>query len=138
MDAEFDTGNLLAQVSIPLADDDTEETLFARFGPTAAELLPVALDRLARGDGGDRQEGGEYQSMFEDEYWTIDPSDTAVAVHRQVRAWSFMPPVAEFGPFLNRGGKRIKVKSTSLTELDGAERFECADGPLWIVDSEPA
>ena len=30
MDAEFDTGNLLAQVTIPLADDDTEETLFAQ------------------------------------------------------------------------------------------------------------
>jgi methionyl-tRNA formyltransferase len=138
MDAGFDTGNLLAQVSVPLADDDTEETLFAQFGPTAAELLPVALDRLARGDRGDRQEGGEYQSMFEDEYRTIDLSTTAAAVHRQVRAWGFMPSVAEFGPFLERHGHRIKVKSTSLTEVDGAERLECADGPLWIVESEPA
>ncbi len=102
MDAGFDTGNLLAQVSVPLADDDTEETLFAQFGATAAALLPVALDRLARGDRGDRQEGGEYQSMFEDEYRTIDLSNTAASVHRQVRAWSFMPPVAEFGPFLER------------------------------------
>jgi methionyl-tRNA formyltransferase len=138
MDAGFDTGNLLAQVSVPLADDDTEETLFAQFGPTAAALLPVALDRLARGDRGDRQEGGEYQSMFEDEYRTIDLSNTAAAVHRQVRAWGFMPSVAELGPFLERHGHRIKVKSTSLTEVDGAERLECADGPLWIVESEPA
>jgi methionyl-tRNA formyltransferase len=138
MDTGFDTGNLLAQVSVPLADDDTEETLFAQFGPTAAALLPVALDRLARGDRGDRQEGGEYQSMFEDEYRTIDLSTTAAAVHRQVRAWGFMPSVAELGPFLERHGHRIKVKSTSLTEVDGAERLECADGPLWIVESEPA
>ena len=138
MDAEFDTGNLLAQVAIPLADDDTEETLFAKFGPVAAELLPVAFDRLARGDRGDHQEGGDYQSIFEDEYWTIDLSHTADEVHRQVRAWSFMPPIGEFGPFLERGGDRIKVKKTSLAELEGAERLECADGPLWIVDSEPA
>ena len=69
-----------------------------------------------------RQEGGEYQSIFEDEYWTIDLSNTAADVHRQVRAWSFMPPVGEFGPFLERDGHRIKVKSTSLTELEGAER----------------
>jgi methionyl-tRNA formyltransferase len=59
-------------------------------------------------------------------------------VHRQVRAWGFMPSVAELGPFLERHGHRIKVKSTSLTEVDGAERLECADGPLWIVESEPA
>jgi hypothetical protein len=25
---------------------------------------------------------------------------------------------------------------TSLTEVDGAERLDCTDGPLWIVESE--
>ena len=138
MDAEFDTGNLLAQAPISLTDDDTEETLFAQLRPKAAELLPIVFDRLARGDRGDRQEGGEYQSIFEDEYWTIDLSHTAADVHRQVRAWSFMPPIDEFGPFLERDGNRIKVVRTSLTEVRDAERLECADGPLWIVRSEPA
>ena len=138
MDAEFDTGNLLAQTTIPLRDDDTEQTLFEQFGPKAAELLPIVFDRLARGDRGDRQEGGDYQSIFEDEYWTIDPLNTAADVHRQVRAWSFMPPIGEFGPFLERDGGRIKVVRTSLIEVEGAERLDCADGPLWIVHSEPA
>ncbi|HEX7526360.1 MAG TPA: formyltransferase family protein, partial [Gaiellaceae bacterium] len=100
MDAAFDTGNLLAQTSIPLADDDTEETLFARFPAAAAELLPVVFERLARGEAGDSQEGGDYQSEFEEAYRTIDPSQTAAEVHRQVRAWSFVPPVGEAGPFL--------------------------------------
>ena len=49
-----------------------------------------------------------------------------------------MPPVGDFGPFLEQGGGRIKVKRTSLTEVEGAERLECADGPLWIVHSEAA
>jgi methionyl-tRNA formyltransferase len=136
MDAKFDTGNLLAQTSIPLAEDDTEQTLFARFGPAAAELLPIVFDRLARGDRGDQQEGGDYQTIFEAEYWTIDPSHTAAEVHRQVRAWSFMPPIGPFGPFLARDGGRIKVKRSSMVEVAGAERLECADGPLWILESE--
>jgi methionyl-tRNA formyltransferase len=137
MDAEFDTGNILAQARVPLADDETEETLFTKFAPTAAELLPIAFDRLARGDLGDRQEGGEYQSIFEDGYWTIDPSHTVAEVHRQVRAWSFMPPIGEFGPFVERDGRRVKVIRSSLLEVEGAWRLECADGPLWIVESEP-
>lgn len=138
MDAAFDTGNLLAQTSIPLADDDTEESLFARFPAAAAELLPVVFDRLARGEHGDRQEGGDYQGEFEEAYRTIDPSQTAAEVHRQVRAWSFVPPVAEAGPFLARDDRRVRVRRTSLTEVEGAERLECADGPLWLVETEPA
>ena len=73
MDASFDTGNLLAQTSIPLADDDTEETLFERFPAVVSELLPIVFSRLAAGDRGDPQEGGDYQSMFEHDYWSIDP-----------------------------------------------------------------
>ncbi len=84
------------------------------------------------------QEGGEYQSMFEQEYWTIDPSQTAAEVHRQVRAWSFIPPISpDLGPILDQGGERVRVTRTSRTEVAGATRFECADGPLWIVESVP-
>jgi methionyl-tRNA formyltransferase len=136
MDAGFDTGNLLAQARVPLAEDETEETLFAKLARVSAELLPIVFDRLAGGDRGDRQEGGEYQSMFEDEYRTIDPSHNAVDVHRQVRAWSFMPPIGGLGPFVEREGRRLKVTRSSLEEVAGAWRLDCADGPLWIVESE--
>jgi methionyl-tRNA formyltransferase len=139
MDAAFDTGNVLAQAPIPLDDDESEETLFERFPAVVAELLPIEFERLAAGDRGDPQEGGEYQSMFEQEYWSIDPSQPAAEVHRQVRAWSFVPPVAaQHGPVLEREGERIRVTRSSLTEVDGATVLECGDGPLWSVESEPA
>jgi methionyl-tRNA formyltransferase len=138
MDAEFDTGNVLAQAPIPLAEDDTDKTVMARVAATAGELLPVVFDRLARGDQGEPQEGGDYQSMFEDSYWTIDQTQPAADVHRQVRAWSFMPNIDVFGPFLERDGQRVKVRRTSLTEVAGADRLECGDGPLWIVESAPS
>lgn len=139
MDAHFDTGNVLAQMPIPLAADETDETLFGRFPALAADLLPVVFDRLARGDRGDPQEGGDYQSHFEDEYRFVDLTQTAADVHRQTRAWSFVPPVVPgLGPILERDGARVRLLRTSLTEVTGAKRLDCADGPLWVVETAEA
>jgi methionyl-tRNA formyltransferase len=138
MDATFDTGNLLAQKPVPLADGDTFETVIAAMVSVAAELLPIAFERLARGDRGDRQEEGEYQSGFEDDYRYVDVTQPAAAVHRQARAWRFMPPIPNRGPILERDGKRSRLVTTSLIEVDGAERLDCADRPLWILEAEPA
>jgi methionyl-tRNA formyltransferase len=138
MDATLDTGNLLAQKRVPLQDDDTFESVLERLAPVAAELIPIALGRIEQGDRGDPQEGGEYQSGFEEDYRFVDQEWTAADVHRQVRAWNFMPPIPGRGPILERDGTRVRVSSSSLVEVDGAERLDCADGPLWIVGSEPA
>jgi methionyl-tRNA formyltransferase len=138
MDAAFDTGNVLAQKAIPLTDDDDELTLFERFPAVVAELLPVVFARLAADDRGDPQVGGEYQSMFEREYWQIEPSQPAAEVHRQVRAWSFIPPFrSDLGPLVELDGERVRVTRTSLVEVEGAAVLECADGPLWVVESQP-
>lgn len=138
MDATLDTGNLLAQKPVPIDDSDTFQSLLDKLVPVAAELLPIAFDRLARGDRGDPQVGGDYQSGFEDDYRYVDPTATAAEVHRQTRAWSFMPPIPNRGPILERNGTRSRLVDTSLTEADGAERLDCADGPLWVLEAEPA
>jgi methionyl-tRNA formyltransferase len=138
VDTGFDTGNLLAQRPIPLADDDTEESLFAKFPAVAAELLPVVFERLASGDRGDPQEGGDYQSHFGEDYLLVDTTLPAAEVHRRVRAWGFMPPIVDpHGPILERDGQRIRITKSSLTEVAGADRLECADGPLWILETAP-
>jgi methionyl-tRNA formyltransferase len=137
MDAQFDTGNVLAQKRLPLREDETNESLFGQMPEVTAELLPIVFDRLARGDRGEPQEGGEYQSVFEDDYRFVDLTQRAADVHRQVRAWSFVPPILpNMGPILERDGTSIRLVRTSLTEVAGAERLECADGPLWIVETE--
>jgi methionyl-tRNA formyltransferase len=133
MDATFDTGNILAQKAVPIAPDDTEETLVPRFQAAAQELLPVVFAKLEAGDPGVPQVGGEYQHAFEDAYAVVDLSRPAAAVHRQVRAWSFMPERRQVGPVLD--GRRLV--RTSLVEVDGAERIACADGSLWIVEAVP-
>jgi hypothetical protein len=31
-----------------------------------------------------------------------------------------------------------RLVRTSLVEVDGAERLDCSDGPLWILEAVPA
>lgn len=139
MEASFDTGNILAQTAVPLAEDETLESLWPKLGEAAAEILPAVFERLARGDMGEPQGEGSYQSLFEEEYAILDTSKPAEEVHRQVRAWRVTPfGPAGRGPFLERDGKRVRVARSSLAEVEGAERLECADGPIWIVETEPA
>jgi methionyl-tRNA formyltransferase len=139
MDAHFDTGHVLAQARLPLSDDASWETLQAQLAEVTPALFAEVFDRLGRGDRGEPQEGGEYQSVFEADYWFADLTQTAEEVHRQTRAWSFIPPILpELGPLLERDGTRVRLLRTSLTEVAGAERIECADGPLWILESAEA
>jgi methionyl-tRNA formyltransferase len=133
MDESFDTGNVLAQTSVPIGPDDSDAELNVRLATAAPALLATVFERLAAGDRGEPQAGGEYQSHFEDEYVALDLTKTAAETHRQVRAWSFVPPRLRHGP-LHDG---VRVAKSSLVEVDGATRLECADGPLWVVESEP-
>lgn len=131
MDASFDTGNVLAQMPIAFEADDTEETLIPKVEAAAFELLPEVFAKLEAGDKGVPQADGEYQHPFEPEYAIVDATRSAAEVHRQVRAWSFMPESSRIGPVLD--GRRLV--RTSLVEVDGAERLDCGDAPLWIVEA---
>ena len=137
MDAAFDTGNVLAQKAIPLDDERSMDELVPKLQTASIELLPQALARLEAGERGDPQTGGDYQSHFEEAYAVVDLSQTAAQIDRQVRAWAFVPPFAQVGPLLERNGTKVRVVRTSVVEVDGAERIECGDGPLWILESEP-
>jgi methionyl-tRNA formyltransferase len=140
MDASFDTGAVLAQASVPLGDDETWESLQGRLAELTPALLARVFERLAAGDRGDEQQGdGEYQCAFEDDYRFVDLTQNALDVHRQTRAWSFMPPIVPNpGPIFERDGTRVRLLRTSLTEVSGAERVDCADAPLWILETAEA
>ena len=143
MDAELDTGNMLAQATVPIEDDDVD---IAEFGPKirrgALELLPAVLARVAAGDPGDPQpaEGASWAGHFEDDdYVRVDWSQPARTIHNQVRAWyltfglsGLVAPVAELD------GEQVVLLQTRLTDPgDGARRVQCGDGPIWVVASKP-
>jgi methionyl-tRNA formyltransferase len=141
MDAEFDTGPILAQTSIPIFDDDTTiEDIAPRLGMAALGLLPRVLDRVIAGDEGEPQssEAASWASHFGEDYAEIDWSKPAREVHNQVRAWRLtfeLSPVV--APIADLNGTRVRVLRTSLTERDDAlARVDCGDGPLWILEHE--
>jgi methionyl-tRNA formyltransferase len=135
MDAELDTGPIVAQSTLPVGEFALPEEFFGRMGPVVAATLQEALEKIAAGDRGTVQpEGGEYETFFTEDDVRLDLSRPAAEVHRLVWAWHFTFPVnTERGALLDDE----RVLETSLEPVEGARRVECGDGPLWIVRTEP-
>jgi methionyl-tRNA formyltransferase len=140
MDQDFDTGPVLAQGSVRLDDtDDSWDTLGEKIGPLALGLFQRALERLEDGDPGDPQEGeSSYAPFFGDDYVPLAWNRPRREVHNQVRAWRFMPfaPAGGVrGPLAELDGRTVRVLRTRLEPGEG-ERVECADGPIWLLETE--
>ncbi len=143
MDAELDTGAILAQTTVPMHDDDYAiEQVGPRIGTAAIGLLPGVLARIAVDDPGDPQpaEGVTWAGHFGEDYASIDWSQPARRIHDQVRAWAFTFGLSKVaGPIAELDGHSVRVQRTSLTDPSGdARRVECGDGPIWVVEYEPA
>jgi methionyl-tRNA formyltransferase len=142
MDADLDTGAILAQTTVPIDDEDvTIEQIGPKLGLAAFGMLPQVLGRIAAGDPGDAQteEGASWAGHFGEDYAEIDWGRSAREIHNQVRAWALtfgLAPV--LGPLATLAGERVRVLRTSLTERPDAMRVETGDGPLWVLAHEPA
>jgi methionyl-tRNA formyltransferase len=139
MDPELDTGAILAQAPIPLADEHSWDELAPKLVRVVGELFPTVLERVERDDPGDPQpEGsGSYFSFFEPEYAWIDWSRPAREIERQVRAWRFHSLVpGDRGALAKLDGETIRVLRVGLERNDG-HAVECGDGKIWIVETEP-
>jgi methionyl-tRNA formyltransferase len=134
MDAELDTGPILAQSAFPLRELVEPNTFYEGMGPVVMQTLATALERFAAGDEGTVQpDGGEYEGFFADDDAWLDPSRPAVELHRLVWAWRYTIPVGELpGALADVDGETVRVLASSLTEVEGATPFDCVDGPLWL------
>jgi methionyl-tRNA formyltransferase len=153
MDAELDTGPVLAQGSTPLDDDDARDTLFEKMGPLTGGLLAHALERLEAGDRGDPQptEGATWAPLFEEEFTEIDWTRPAREIHNQVRSWFLPTRSGVSGAHTTLDGRRVKVTRSQLVtgefppaapgtivaHEDGTLLVQCGDGPLRVLTSEP-
>ncbi|HET8528980.1 MAG TPA: formyltransferase family protein [Gaiellaceae bacterium] len=139
MDAELDTGPVVAQRVHPLGEFAEPDEFYARMGVVVVETLREALEKIAAGDRGTPQpEGGEYETFFTEDDVHLDLSRPAREVHRLVWAWHFtIPHGTERGALLELDGETVRVLRSSLEEVEGARRVECADAPLWLVSTEP-
>jgi methionyl-tRNA formyltransferase len=138
MDAELDKGNILGQARIPLDDEHSWEELTPKLAETVGRMLPGVLERVAAGDPGDPQDESQasYLGAFEPEYAQIDLALSREDVARQVRAWRFHSrvPFAK-GALTEIDGETVRVLRVSREPGQG-HTLECADGTLWIVESE--
>jgi methionyl-tRNA formyltransferase len=142
MDAEYDTGPILARSKVPLEDTDCWIEEFApKILQNSLSMLPKVFERLEAGDPGDPQstEGVSWAGPFEEDYATVDWTQSAREIHNQVRAWRHLFGAADIeGPIAELDGERLKLLRTSLTDPGGGARSaECGDGRLWIVEWEP-
>jgi methionyl-tRNA formyltransferase len=138
MDADLDTGPVIAQRAYPLGDLEGPDTFYPRFGLVVGEALVEALGRLEAGDEGQTQvDDGSYESFFSaDDVW-LDLSRPAAEVHRLAWAWRYATALDTTpGALLELDGKPVRVLATSLTEVEDARRLECGDAPLWVVETE--
>jgi len=139
MDAGLDTGPILAQRPIPLGELEPPDVFYPKAGLIMGEALAEALARIDAGERGTPQEpdDGGYESFFtEDDVW-LEVSRPAIELHRLVWAWRYgmsLTPIP--GALLELDGRPVRVLATSLTEVEGARRLECADAPLWLVETE--
>jgi methionyl-tRNA formyltransferase len=138
MDAELDTGPIFSQVRFPVGELEPPDVFYPRMGQFVGEAFAEALERLAAGDEGTPQgEGGDYESFFTDADVRLDLSRPAVELHRLAWAWRFAYSLeGTQGALLELDGTPARVLATSLTEVEGAQRIECGDGPLWLTETE--
>lgn len=138
MDAELDTGAILAQGSIALEDEHSYEELEPKLAGAVGDLLPRALSRAESGDAGDTQDESQasYESFFGPDYVWIDWERPTIEIYRQVKAWRFASqPPGDRGALTDLDGETVRVLRTSLEPADG-HAMACADGTLWIVETE--
>jgi methionyl-tRNA formyltransferase len=156
MTPDFDAGAILAQLRVPIADDDTWETLLSQFVGKMPPLLRQALERVARGEPGEPQDESQATEagLFEDAWRTIDWSQPARTIHNQVRSWVGLRDIPP-GALGEIDGELRQITRTrlmpagtrewepappgTLLHRDG-ERLvvQCGDGPIDVLAWQPA
>ncbi len=94
MDEGLDTGDILAQLEMVIEDSDTARTLHDRLATAGAGLLLETLGQLQRGDlkrKSQNEAGACYARKLSKEEATLDWTQSAVSLHRKIRALNPWP-----------------------------------------------
>ncbi len=145
MDAGMDTGPILAQRRIPIAEDETGASLAEKLARLGAELLVETLPRWLAGEiepqpQDDAQASKTWRLKKED--GRVDWTRPAEFLARQVRAYTPWP-----GTFTTWDGKLLKIRRAHAVQrpLEGAQPGEVrslpeglavATGDGWLVLDE--
>lgn len=113
MDAGLDTGDILLQEEIPLAADETGESLYEKMAKLGGELLVKALPMIEAGTltpVRQDSEAASYASMLKKEMGNIDWNMPAEKIERLVRGLNSWP-----GAYTFMNGKMLKIWGSEVT-----------------------
>lgn len=115
---EFDTGNILAQHTMPLPVNITTEAVRALWPPLRLGALTEGIARAVAGDAGTVQDHSQasYAGFFTEEESWLTPEDTQQVMQRKCTALSF---VLSTGAKLRLGDQVYLV--TRVDPLDAAQ-----------------
>jgi methionyl-tRNA formyltransferase len=112
MDAGLDTGPMLSQRTIPIAPDETGESLHDKLSPLGAELLQETLPGYLSGDIEPQpqpSEGVTLAPQITKEQGQIDWTQDAATIERLVRAFTPWP-----GTYTTWNGKQLKIHKVAV------------------------
>ncbi len=118
MDAGLDTGPMLKMKAIPIAADETGESLHDKLSVLGAELLMETLPGYLNGTilpQPQPEEGITFASQVKKEEGKIDWQQDAVVIERLIRAFTSWP-----GTFTFFKGQQLKIISGSVVESSAA------------------
>jgi methionyl-tRNA formyltransferase len=143
MDAGLDTGPVLRQSKLDIADDDDAGTLHDRLAELGAELIVDALSDVASGSARampQPQVGVTYARKIDKQETQLDWTRPAVELHRAVRAFRPTP-----GASTRFDGQPIKIWRSRVVDkclAPGAVSEKlvvgCGEGALEILELQRA
>lgn len=117
MDAEFDTGPILAQRAMDISEDDDIDSVFSKLLALGGPLLPEALAAVAADVPGTPQPiEGSYAPLLTDAERHLDWSRSAVQLRNQVRAWGSQGALATIDGKVYLVRRARVVLSSSTTQ----------------------
>lgn len=112
MDAGLDTGPVLRMKAIPIAADETGQSLHDKLSLLGAELLIETLPGYLNGSISSRpqpEEGTTYAPQVKKEEGSVDWMQDATTIERLVRAFTPWP-----GTFTSFNNQQLKILNTSV------------------------
>jgi methionyl-tRNA formyltransferase len=147
MDAGIDTGPVLIQEKVYLAEDETLSSLTDKLSILGGSLLIDALEDYIAGrlsPTPQPESGDTYAGMLSKEDGLLDFSKSAIAIDRKVRALNDWP-----GTFCDINGQVLKVRKVKIQNsetqragmrsvLDKVPAISTPDGWVLLLEVQPA
>lgn len=122
MDEGVDTGDILSTVTVPIAQDETAESLFEKLSREGAKLIVDTLPKLERGELTPIKQDdakSSHTKMMHKSLGKIDWQKSAVEIERLVRGLNSWPSAYTY-----MNGKSVKLWRCAVadSDFDGMER----------------